>query len=246
MRKQKEVKWHQNRSRRFMVGLVVALSCSLWAFSWTSVQRNIVISDLGTAELNEINQIRTPKKEKKVKRVPIKETKIILDNDIEETDIVEVIDTLEENDRIDQMEGIEQYEPGPKDVIKVEPLKFEPDNENEPRLVVELMPYFGECASLSGTERKNCSDLAILRYLQSRIEYPQTAKEIGIQGTVVISFIVDRSGIINDVTIVKDIGAGCGAEAKRIIEEMPAWHPGIQNGKKVPVIFKLPVKFRLR
>ncbi len=86
---------------------------------------------------------------------------------------------------------------------------------------------------------------ALMAYLAKKIEYPKMAKETGIQGTVVLSFVVGKDGSINDVAVLKDIGGGCGKEAIRVVKAMPHWSPGEANGHPVKVRYTLPVKFKL-
>ena len=86
---------------------------------------------------------------------------------------------------------------------------------------------------------------ALYKYIDDNLRYPEKAREEGITGTVVIRFVVEKDGSISNATIAREIGGGCGAEAKRIVEGMPKWKPGRQSGKPVRTEFTLPVQFRL-
>ncbi|MBX2893021.1 MAG: TonB family protein [Saprospiraceae bacterium] len=86
----------------------------------------------------------------------------------------------------------------------------------------------------------------LLRYLAENIKYPALAREAGIEGTVALSFVVNKDGSVTDVSILKDIGGGCGKEAVRVVKSMPRWAPGEANGHPVKVRFTLPVRFRLQ
>lgn len=88
-------------------------------------------------------------------------------------------------------------------------------------------------------------DAELLKYLAENIKYPPLARENNIQGSVVLSFVVGKKGEVSDVTIVKDIGGGCGKEAVRVVQSMPKWSPGEANGNPVKVRFMLPVRFKL-
>jgi protein TonB len=88
-------------------------------------------------------------------------------------------------------------------------------------------------------------DQDLLRYLAENIRYPPLAREANVQGTVVLAFVVGKDGSINDVQVLKDIGAGCGKEAVRVVQGMPKWTPGEANGHPVKVRFTLPVRYRL-
>lgn len=85
----------------------------------------------------------------------------------------------------------------------------------------------------------------LLKYLAKNIQYPALARENNIQGSVVLTFVVNKDGSISDVNIVRDVGGGCGKEAERVVKSMPKWSPGEANGNPVKVRFTLPVKFKL-
>lgn len=87
---------------------------------------------------------------------------------------------------------------------------------------------------------------ALMDYLGRKMRYPRPAQAAGIEGTVVVTFVVDRNGEINDVKVLKGLGFGIDEEAIRVVQGMPRWSPGMQNGKPVAVRFTLPVKFSLR
>lgn len=86
---------------------------------------------------------------------------------------------------------------------------------------------------------------ALGQFLASNIKYPQEAKEEKITGKVIITFVVEKDGSINDIKILRDIGYGCGEEAKRVVKLMPKWKPAKQRGKFVRQQFVLPVNFNL-
>lgn len=71
------------------------------------------------------------------------------------------------------------------------------------------------------------------------------ARESGIQGTVYVTFVVERNGNVTDVRVLRGIGGGCDEEAVRVIKAMPKWNPGKQRGKPVRVQFNMPIKFTL-
>ncbi len=82
-------------------------------------------------------------------------------------------------------------------------------------------------------------------YLQKNLRYPDAARENGIDGRVVVQYVINEDGSVSDVTLVKGIGGGCDEEAVRVVKTMPKWKPGKQNGKPVKVLFTLPIKFVL-
>lgn len=88
-------------------------------------------------------------------------------------------------------------------------------------------------------------DEARIRFLTNNIRYPEKAREASVQGTVYITFVVERDGSVSDVRVLRGIGAGCDEEAVRVIKMMPEWSPGKQRGKPVRVQFNMPIKFSL-
>jgi protein TonB len=83
-------------------------------------------------------------------------------------------------------------------------------------------------------------------FLSSNIKYPVVAQENGVQGRVVVQFVVERDGSITDVRVVRSVDPSLDKEAVRLVKSMPKWIPGKQNGQAVRVRFTLPVNFRLQ
>ena len=84
-----------------------------------------------------------------------------------------------------------------------------------------------------------------MKFLGKNVKYPVEAQENGIQGRVIVSFVVTDEGDIQDPVVVKGVDPLLDAEAVRVISMMPKWKPGKQRGKAVNVKFTLPVCFRL-
>ena len=86
---------------------------------------------------------------------------------------------------------------------------------------------------------------AMGKYLSKNMRYPATARRMGVEGTVYVSFVVSKDGSISEVMVLKGIHADCDQEAVRVISKMPPWKPGKQRGAPVSVKFVLPIKFKL-
>lgn len=85
----------------------------------------------------------------------------------------------------------------------------------------------------------------LIKYYESNLRYPKVAIENGIQGRVIVQFIVNTDGSISDATVIRSVDPACDEEALRVINSMPHWTPGQTNGKNVRVRYTLPVAFRL-
>lgn len=105
----------------------------------------------------------------------------------------------------------------------------------EPFTVVEQMPSFP-----GGMEQ-------LMRFLSKNMKYPAQAQRNNIEGSVYVQFVVDAQGNISEVKVLKGIEGGYGLdeEAVRVVSKMPAWTPGKQAGRAVPVRYTLPIKFKL-
>lgn len=112
--------------------------------------------------------------------------------------------------------------------------------------VVEEMPRFPGCEEVPDAEKQRlCSQKKMMEFIFKNLKYPKAAQEKGIEGMVVVKFIIEKDGSISDAEIVRSIGGGCDEEVLKLVYMMPNWTPGKQRGKDVRVQFNLPVKFKL-
>lgn len=167
-------------------------------------------------------QIQLPKLQKVIKFVPPKVVK---------EEVVEEVPTIEE---IKQNEVAAVEVEGDAQVVFEEPVaEVVVEDENKIFMVVEQQPEFE-----GGYE-------AMMNFIRKNMRYPASARRMGIDGTVYVSFVVGKDGVINDVKVLRGISADCDKEAVRVVQAMPPWKPGKQNGKPVFVRFNLPIKFKL-
>lgn len=85
----------------------------------------------------------------------------------------------------------------------------------------------------------------LLKWLSRNIKYPKATRRAKAQGIVIMSFIVDKTGNVNEVEVIKGFHPAADAEGLRLINMMPVWKPGIQEGEPVPVRFTVPITFSL-
>ena len=109
------------------------------------------------------------------------------------------------------------------------------DESDEPEvyMIVDEMPEFPG------------GDKGFHQFIADNVKYPAEAKEKGIRGIVYVNFIVEPDGSVSDIKVLRGIGGGCDEEAVRVVESMPKFKPGIQNGEAVRVSYTVPVIFRL-
>ncbi|MFH1319604.1 MAG: energy transducer TonB [Bacteroidota bacterium] len=208
----------KKRIRFFQIGLIVTLAFVWMALEWKSYEGNDF--DFGVLKGDPIDEEIIPITQREVKPPPPPPPEIfkIVKDDEEIKKAFEVVD----ND-------LTQKTP----IKKIDEPEIDDSLDNIAFLVVEEMPTFGN------------GDKDLINYLAKNIKYPEMAKNAGIQGTVNLSFIVNKKGKITNVKVLRGIGGGCDEEAMRIVKNMPRWNPGKQRGKPVKVSFSLPVRFKL-
>lgn len=117
--------------------------------------------------------------------------------------------------------------------LKTSDMKVEKKVEDKVFDIVEEMPSFpgGQGAMNS--------------YIGNNLQYPERAQKNGIQGRVIIKFVVEKDGSISNVEVNRSVDPDLDNEAMRVIKSMPKWNPGKQNGTEVRVYYNLPMTFRL-
>ena len=86
---------------------------------------------------------------------------------------------------------------------------------------------------------------ALMKWLSNNIRYPESAQQNGVQGRVIVKFVVEKDGSISNATIAKGVDKDLDAEALRVVKRMPKWQAGKNNGQAVRSYFTLPVQFKL-
>ncbi|NLF41882.1 MAG: energy transducer TonB [Bacteroidales bacterium] len=213
----------ENKRRIFLqVGLVLSLAIVLLAFEWKNYERKesgLENLDVVFVEEEDIPVTRQETNPTPPPPEPSTELNIVEDDvEVEEEFVIDVEATA--------TTAVKEYVP-----IVVE--KEEEIAEEVIFTVVEENPGYP-----GGEEAR-------MKYLQQNLKYPQMARESGIQGTVYVTFVVEKDGSITDVRILRGIGGGCDEEAARVVKAMPRWNPGKQRGQAVRVQFNLPIRFVL-
>jgi len=150
-----------------------------------------------------------------------------------------VVDSVKPEETVQLMTADDaQIEIQNEEVVEyVEPVKEEIQEEEpeiEPFVVVEEMPMF------PGGEQ------ALLQYIREHTNYPEVAKENNIQGRVIVRFCVTSKGGVNQVSVLKGVDPELDEEAMRVVSTLPAFKPGKQGGKPVPVWYMVPITFALK
>jgi|LGOV01.1.fsa_nt_gb protein TonB len=243
-KKNPEVKLDNYRTLFFEIGLIISLfAVYLILESRSSPVSSIDLTSTRTVYIDEIMVPQTERKNNKMvipKLPPPPVTQIIVvanDSDIEfELDI--------ETTEIDEDYKIEfkKYEPSP--VVEVEE---EEEEEVYNFQIVESQPVFPGCENFTNKQsRYMCFQKEIMNHVKKNFKYPESAREMGVQGRVIVKFVIAKDGYIKDVSILRGIDKTLDKEAMRIVNKLPRMTPAEQRGRPVPVSFMLPITFRLQ
>lgn len=193
------------------------------------------------AEVKQQKKVKLEQPEKVVERVKssVKFTAPVIKND----DEVKPEDELKTQDELMNTKtaigalDVKGNDDANGEVLKIKEAVAQPEPKPEVEKVfdvVEQMPSFPGGPS------------ALMEWLSNNVKYPVVAQENGVQGRVVVSFVVERDGSITDVKVVRGVDPSLDREASRVVRAMPRWIPGKQNGSAVRVKYNVPVAFRLQ
>ena len=179
--------------------------------------------------------------EEVLKSVKVTELQIVEDDKVKKEDEIKTQDELKETETAfgqkDNEKGTEDRNVNKtlKDEVVVEKKEEKPKEVKEEVFrSVEQMPQFPG------------GEAALMKYLQSHINYPPMAAENNVQGRVVVQFVVDKTGKVGEVKVVRSVDKDLDKEAVRVCKSLPKFTPGRQNGQAVSVWYTLPVTFKLQ
>ncbi len=222
IKKSEKADLEKNRNTYTMVGMIITLALVWFAFEYkTYDQANMDLMQTALLDDEEDVVLQTERNTPPPPPPPPTQTTIIkiVEDDIKVDDLDISIETDDEEEIEEQI--ITQEEE--KEVAEEEIFVF-----------VEDQPGFPG------------GDEARLNYLRQNIKYPEMANENNIQGTVHVTFVVEKDGSVSNVKVLRGIGGGCDEEAVRVIKSMPRWTPGKQRGRAVRAQFNMPIRFVLQ
>lgn len=225
VKKTRRANLEKGKSRWLFMGLMVALSFMFVSFEWT--ERNVTYSISDLVNGPEFVEDLVPVTYNQEKPLPPPPPPVAINP--EELTIVD-------NKSMERESDIAASDPTDAPVIIPIPVEVPEETVEEETefIIVEEMPMFG-----SGT-----ADL--MKYLSANIKYPTVSAEQGVQGKVVVQFVVGIHGEILNPVVVKSVDPYLDKEAIRVISTMPKWKPGKQRGKAVRVKYTVPVVFKLQ
>ena len=244
-------------SKRNVAAIIAVIVLMIICFILLTV--NNYISEqrakVASTQVTELASLKQPKKEPEVKQkqVKIEEPKVVervkssikftapvikKDEEVQPEDELKTQDELMDTKTAIGTFDVQGNDDENGEVLKAKEVIAQPEppkeDENKVFEVVEQMPMFPG------------GDAALMEYLRNNIHYPTIAAENGVQGRVVVGFVVEKDGSITDVNVIRSVDPSLDREAARVVKSMPKWMPGKQNGSAVRVKYQVPVTFRLQ
>ncbi len=213
------------RGTWLLVGYVVVLALMFVAFEWTQRDKEVT-TDTGIVENVFEEEIIPITQQEEIKAPPPPDV----------PSVAEVLNIVDDKANVAETAVQTSEETGKAVVVKYVPVEVveEDPEENVVFQVVENMPEFPGGMG------------ALMQFLGKNIKYPTIAQENGVQGRVIVQFVVNKDGSIVDPVVVRSVDPYLDKEALRVIKTMPKWKPGMQRGKAVRVKYTVPVTFKLQ
>ncbi len=248
------------RNIKALLILVIAAALVGGFLAWKVIEQKQAEEQQAYMEAMELAKLQQQAKKEEKKKEPVKpkiepkkeipvarETQKFTAPVIKKDELVKEENQVKQMDKLDDKVavGTEDKE-GVKDRT-VEAVRSEiavaappPPPAPKPEVATKVFDVVEEMPSFPG------GSAALMSYLNGNTKYPVVAQENGVQGKVIISFVVERDGSISDVKVARSVDPSLDREAQRVVKSMPRWTPGKQNGQTVRVKYTVPVVFRLQ
>ena len=244
-------------SKRNVISVIIMLAAAALIYVGISLKNFIEASTqkVAVTQVQELSALEKPKEkaEVKQKKVEIQQPEKVVERVkssvkftapvIKKDDEVKPEDELKNQDELLNTKtaigalDVKGNDDKDGEVLKLKETVAQPEPKPEPEKVFEVVE---QMPSFPG------GDQALMDFLSNNVKYPVVAQENGVQGRVVISFVVEKDGSITDVRVVRSVDPSLDKEAARVVKSMPRWIPGKQNGAAVRVKYNVPVSFRLQ
>ena len=248
------------RNIKSLLILVIAAALVGGFLAWKVIEQKQAEEQQAYMEAMELAKLQQQAKKEEKKKEPVKpkiepkkeipvarETQKFTAPVIKKDELVKEENQVKQMDKLDDKVavGAEDKE-GVKDRT-VEAVRSEiavaappPPPAPKPEVATKVFDVVEEMPSFPG------GNVALMSYLNGNTKYPVVAQENGVQGRVIVSFVVERDGSISDVKVARSVDPSLDREAQRVVKSMPKWKPGKQNGSAVRVKYTVPVVFRLQ
>lgn len=216
----------ENKKGIFLqIGLIVSLLLVIGAYEYKSYD-GLDIDGFGDLEMDALDEedIEITRPEE-VKPPPPPEEK--------PPEAPEEIEIKEDDEELETELDVEDAETDQNEMMDME------EEFSEPFISVEQMPMLGDCSD------EACTQTEIMKFIARNFRYPEIAKANGVEGRVILEFVVEKDGKVGRVKILRGIDKHVDKACVKVVEDLPEFSPGKQIGKAVPVKYTVPIKCTL-
>lgn len=233
----------------FAIALAIAIVVAVKGVVENAMKQDVAIeADVELSKLAEKKEAKAERKEEpKIEKVEVEKVKssvkftapeIKKDSEVKPEEELKSQEDLSKTNTAIGAFDVKGNDEAAGEVLKAKEVIAQPEPPKEEEQ--KVFDYAEQMPSFPGGQG------ALNEYLSKTIRYPVAAEENGIQGRVIVQFVVEKDGSISDVRVVRSVDPSLDKEAVRVAKSMPRWIPGKQNGSAVRVKFTLPVSFRLQ
>ena len=225
LKKNKKFDLENKKGIFLQIGLIIALLLAIAAYEYKSYDA-LIIDGFGNVDMDALDEedIEITRPEE-IKPPPPPEAPPEAPEEIE---IKENEEELETELEVDDAETDQE-----------EMMDFEEEEFAEPFISVEQMPMIGNCSD------EACTQTEIMKFIARNFKYPEIAKANGVEGRVILEFVVEKDGKVGRVKILRGLDKHVDKAAVEVVEKLPSFIPGKQIGKPVPVKYTVPIKCTL-
>ncbi|MAO71872.1 MAG: energy transducer TonB [Flavobacteriales bacterium] len=226
LKKNPKVDLEKKKGIFLQIGLIISLLLVIGAYEYKSYD-GLTIDGFGDLEMDALDEedIEITRPEE-VKPPPPPEEK--------PPEAPEEIEIKEDDEELDIELDVEDAETDQDEMMEMEEEEF-----SEPFISVEQMPMWGDCTD------EVCTQTEIMKYIARNFRYPEIAKANGVEGRVILEFVVEKDGKVGRVKILRGLDKHVDKACIDVVEDFPIFAPGKQIGKPVPVKYTVPIKCTL-
>ena len=207
-----------------LIGFIASISASICAYEHKSYD-NLIVNGFGDLEIDALEEEEIEITRPDEVKPPPPESP---------PEAPEEIEIKENEEELETELEVDDAETDQDDMIEIEEEEFA-----EPFISVEQMPMLGDCKD------EECTQSEIMKFIARNFKYPEIAKANGVEGRVILEFVVEKDGKIGRVKILKGIDKHVDKACIKVVEDLPVFSPGRQIGKAVPVKYTVPIKCTL-
>jgi len=233
LKKNPKANLEKTRGVLLLAGLVVSLAFTIAAIEYKVY--DLGPSDLGNLTLDiEDEIIPITEREKKPPPPPPPPP-------------MEIIEVVADDVELEEELEIESTETDQSEVVEIIEVDEEESDEVLNFAVVENKPVFPGCENEPTEEAKfQCFNLNLMRFISKNVDYPEMARQMGIQGRVFVSFVVEKNGSVSNVAVARKLDQMLDKSAVDVVKKLPKMKPAKQSGRPVRMSYTVPINFKLQ